>query len=877
MKKVIAIVLALVIYGGVKGQVPFITKWDLSYAGSGATQITFGVGTTGIVNYTWLQLTGGSATGSGTFSGTTATITGLPIGATIQLSIDSVNFNRLSINSGIDRSRLLDVEQWGTIAWNSMQSAFTGCANLNITATDLPNLIGVHDMSFMFSNCPVLNGPANIGSWNTSGVTNFSSMFNGDLTFNQPIGNWNTSAVTNMSGMFQYAHAFNQPIGTWNTSSVANMGWMFNYAFNFNQPIGSWNTSSVTNMNTMFNHASAFNKPINSWNTSAVINMSFMFNYATTFNQPIGSWNTSSVTNMNSMFGEAHAFNRPIGSWNTSSVTDMSWMFYYAYSFNQPLNGWDTHAVTNMSVMFEKASSFNQSLDNWNLSSILSLQDMLDSCGMNCANYSATLVGWNSNINTPNSRNLQLLYTLHYGTDAVAARNNLINIKGWTLIGDIANGFACLPIPPSFTDCPGTQNSSTDSGTCSAMLNYTDTLTGNPVPILTHTFSGATTGSGAGDGSGTAFNAGTTVVTIIAANMGGSDTCSFNVIVTDNESPTITAPIDVAGCLGSTVVLGTPTSSDNCGSVFVTNDAPAAFPFGATIVTWTADDGHGNTATATQNVVVNSATSYTLFQTACDSYALNSQTYTSTGAYTQMLTNVEGCDSVLTINLTINNATSNSISPTACDSYTLNSQTYTTSGAYTQTLTNSIGCDSVLTINLTINPLPIVIFTESIDTTCGSNPPMVFTIDPATPLGGIYSGTCVSGNIFDASFGNLLAFNNIVYSYTDLNGCSASATDSVFLDFCVGINKPSSSEQLTIFLSPNPATTQLTIQQLDNSTIETIHIYNVLGEMVQSSDIGHRTSVALDVSGLNKGIYFIEAALIRGNNNQIIRKKFVKE
>ncbi len=59
-----------------------------------------------------------------------------------------------------------------------------------------------------------------------------------------------------------------------------------------------------------------------------------------------------------------------------------------------------------------------------------------------------------------------------------------------------------------------------------------------------------------------------------------------------------------------------------------------------------------------------------------------------------------------------------------------------------------------------------------------------------------------------------------------------------------GVAEPLKSKA-EITISPNPATTQLTIQSRtygNNSTIETIHIYNVLGEMVQSSDIGHRTS-----------------------------------
>ena len=36
-----------------------------------------------------------------------------------------------------------------------------------------------------------------------------------------------------------------------------------------------------------------------------------------------------------------------------------------------------------------------------------------------------------------------------------------------------------------------------------------------------------------------------------------------------------------------------------------------------------------------------------------DSYSLNGETYTSSGTYTQILTNAAGCDSILTINLTL--------------------------------------------------------------------------------------------------------------------------------------------------------------------------------------------------------------------------------
>src|SRR3989442_11294133 len=52
------------------------------------------------------------------------------------------------------------------------------------------------------------------------------------------------------------------------------------------------------------------------------------------------------------------------------------------------------------------------------------------------------------------------------------------------------------------------------------------------------------------------------------------------------------------------VALGSPTANDNCGPVRITSNAPAQFPTGTNLVTWTASDSSGSTATCQQRVVV---------------------------------------------------------------------------------------------------------------------------------------------------------------------------------------------------------------------------------------------------------------------------------
>jgi surface protein len=281
----------------------FVTRWDLTKIGSGTNQISFGVSTTGTVNYTWQQVGGAGTTGSGTFTGSTATITGLPTEATIDLSIQPTNFRAFFMNNGTDKSRLTDVKEWGGVAWTSMQNSFRGCNNLNITATDIPNLAGVANMNRMFSNCSILNGPTNINSWNTSIVTNMTTMFFNASAFNQNISSWNTSAVTNMSSMFFNASAFNQNISSWNTSAVTNMSSMFSFASSFNQNIGSWNTASVTDMSYMFYVSYAFNQNIGSWNIANATDMTDIFRSSginvSNYDAILTAWNTEGYTNKN--------------------------------------------------------------------------------------------------------------------------------------------------------------------------------------------------------------------------------------------------------------------------------------------------------------------------------------------------------------------------------------------------------------------------------------------------------------------------------------------------------------------------------------------------------------------------------------------------
>jgi len=228
-------------------------------------------------------------------------------------------FNKIRFNNGGDKLKITDIKQWGNIVWSSFNSAFFGCGNMLVTATNTPNLSNVTTMVNMFRNTSSAN--PNTSNWDVSNVENMTFMFGSASVANPDVSNWDVSNVTNMSFMFYDTNSFNQPLNNWDVSSVSNMGAMFRNAEAFNQPLNNWDVSSVTIMGAMFFEASSFNQPLNNWDVSNVTNMSFMFYGTNSFNQPLNNWDVSSVSNMGAMFEDAESFNRDLSSWCVSNIT----------------------------------------------------------------------------------------------------------------------------------------------------------------------------------------------------------------------------------------------------------------------------------------------------------------------------------------------------------------------------------------------------------------------------------------------------------------------------------------------------------------------------------------------------------------------------
>ena len=123
------------------------------------------------------------------------------------------------------------------------------------------------------------------------------------------------------------------------------------------------------------------------------------------------------------------------------------------------------------------------------------------------------------------------------------------------------------------------------------------------VPVATDTCAGTITGT-----TSTVFpvtTQGTTIVTWSFNDGNGNvSTASQNIILNDTTPPVTPILADIKGqCVVTPVA---PTTTDNCAGT-VTGTTTILFPItetGTTIVTWTFDDGNGNSVTANQNVII---------------------------------------------------------------------------------------------------------------------------------------------------------------------------------------------------------------------------------------------------------------------------------
>ena len=232
----------------------------------------------------------------------------------------------------------------------------------------------------------------------------------------------------------------------------------------------------------------------------------------------------------------------------------------------------------------------------------------------NCGPLGYTLTGATTGTGT-------LLAGVQFNTGTTTVTWSATNASGQVI--SCSFDVYVVPAAPVIT-CPSNVSVNADPGQCGAVVNYTAPALPqlctnvNTLPVIQPSVTQT-----AGLSSGSEFPVGTTTNTFLITDaFGQTSTCSFNVTVTDNQSPTIVQPENItvgntAGQCTATVSYGGASASDNCGITSlryflnytqqtpVEITFPRTFAVGSYLVTVEAKDAANHVTTKTFTVTVN--------------------------------------------------------------------------------------------------------------------------------------------------------------------------------------------------------------------------------------------------------------------------------
>lgn len=114
----------------------------------------------------------------------------------------------------------ISIDQWGTQQWQGMFKSFGNHTNLQVKATDNPNVSGVRDMSFMFSGAT--EADLYVRDWDVSNVIDMTEMFSGATSATPDVSQWKTENVQFIGSMFEGATEADPDLSTWDITNLQN-------------------------------------------------------------------------------------------------------------------------------------------------------------------------------------------------------------------------------------------------------------------------------------------------------------------------------------------------------------------------------------------------------------------------------------------------------------------------------------------------------------------------------------------------------------------------------------------------------------------------------------------------------------------------------
>ncbi len=180
-------------------------------------------------------------------------------------------------------------------------------------------------------------------------------------------------------------------------------------------------------------------------------------------------------------------------------------------------------------------------------------------------------------------------------------------------------------------------------------------------------------------------------------------------------------------------------------------------------------------------------------------------------------------------------------------------------GSFSVVVTTSGTCIAVSdTTEVVLNTNPIVTLSGNADTVCSSAGAIQLT--GGNPPSGTFSGNAVSGSLFDASTA-APGSNLITYSYTDNNGCSSLATETIEVEVCSGISTLSENS-IRIQPNPNNGTFEIYLDGNNSSNAEA-KVFDASGKLVYNNVLVESSST-ISLGEVSSGIYLLQVKTATG-------------
>jgi gliding motility-associated-like protein len=240
--------------------------------------------------------------------------------------------------------------------------------------------------------------------------------------------------------------------------------------------------------------------------------------------------------------------------------------------------------------------------------------------------------------------------------------------------------------------------------------------------------------------------------------------------------------INMAGCdsIISTDLMVNPLDTNNVSTAICDGDSiflAGQYRYMAGLYSDTLSNVNGCDSIIATTLTVNPLDTNNVSTAICDgdSIFLAGQYRYMAGLYSDTLSNVNGCDSIIATTLTVNSLDSNNVSTAICDgdSIFLAGQYRYTSGLYSDTLSNVNGCDSIIATTLTVNPVSM---TNAVAAICDGD--SIFLAGQYRNVSGLYSDTLSNTTGCDSIIATTLTVHPVSITNAVADICTG---DSIFL------------------------------------------------------------------------------------------------